>query len=113
MDQMNISITSRLAGYVRRQVKSGRYNNASEVVRDAIRRMQDDEEKTLRLAAPRAEDILADLSATDIDEIRRKVLAGLESIKKGDYVECADDADLKKFIGGVKTRGRQRLRETA
>ena len=41
MDQMNVSITDRLAGYVRNKVKSGRYNNASEVVREALRRMED------------------------------------------------------------------------
>jgi len=34
MDQMNVSITDRLAGYVRKKLKSGRYNNASEVVRE-------------------------------------------------------------------------------
>ena len=39
MDQMNVSITDQLAGYVRKKVKSGRYNNASEVVREALRRM--------------------------------------------------------------------------
>src|SRR5260370_5052354 len=38
MDQMNVSITDRLAGYVRKKVKSGRYNNASEAVREALRR---------------------------------------------------------------------------
>jgi putative addiction module CopG family antidote len=31
MDQVNVSMTDRLAGYVRKKVKSGRYNNASEV----------------------------------------------------------------------------------
>ncbi len=31
MDQMNISITDHLAGYVRAKVASGRYNNASGV----------------------------------------------------------------------------------
>src|SRR5260370_37101113 len=34
MDQMNVSITDRLAGCVRKKLKSGRYNNASEVVRE-------------------------------------------------------------------------------
>jgi len=37
MDQMNVSMTDHLASYVRKKVKSGRYNNASEVVRDAVR----------------------------------------------------------------------------
>src|SRR6267142_546764 len=49
MDQMNVSITDQLAGYVRKKVKSGRYNNASEVVREALRRMEEDDERALRL----------------------------------------------------------------
>lgn len=62
MDQMNVSITDRLAGYVRKKVKSGRYNNASEVVRDALRRMEDEDTRAVRLASPTAEDIVADLT---------------------------------------------------
>jgi len=33
MDQMNVSMTDHLASYLRKKVKSGRYNNASEAVR--------------------------------------------------------------------------------
>jgi antitoxin ParD1/3/4 len=62
MDQMNVSITDRLAGYVRKKVKSGRYNNASEVVRDALRRMEDEDTRAVRLAIPSAEDIVSDLN---------------------------------------------------
>jgi len=47
MDQMNVSITDRLAGYVRKKVKSGRYNNASEVVREALRRMEDEDARAV------------------------------------------------------------------
>ena len=43
MTQMNVSMTERLAGYVRKKVKGGHYNNASEVVREALRRMRDEE----------------------------------------------------------------------
>jgi antitoxin ParD1/3/4 len=109
MDQMNISITPRLAGYVRTQVKSGRYNNASEVVRDAIRRMQEEEAAMLRLAAPAAEAILADLTAVEIGLIRDKVLAGIESIEAGRYIECGGEEGIRKLIEGVKSRGRKRL----
>jgi putative addiction module CopG family antidote len=55
MDQMSVSITDRLAGYVRKKVKSGRYNNASEVVREALRRMEDEDARAVRLAKPTAE----------------------------------------------------------
>jgi len=55
MDQMNVSMTDHLASYVRKKVKSGRYNNASEVVRDAVRRMEKQEAREARLAQPAAE----------------------------------------------------------
>ena len=87
MDQMNVSITDQLAGYVRKKVKSGRYNNASEVVREALRRMEDEDARALRLAKPTAEDILVDLTGEQIDGIRRRVRAGIASIERDDAAE--------------------------
>ena len=40
---MNISLTPQLEKIVRDKVDSGLYNNASEVVREAIRRMHEDD----------------------------------------------------------------------
>jgi len=48
---MNVSLTPQLEAMVREQVASGRYNNASEVVRDALRRMEVREAKLVRLRA--------------------------------------------------------------
>ena len=87
MDQMNVSITSQLASYVRRKVRSGRYNNASEVVREALRRMEDDDARVLRLAKPTAEDVLADLTEDQLDGIRQRVRASIESIGASRFVE--------------------------
>lgn len=39
--QMNVSVTPELYDLVQRKVHSGRYGNASEVVRDALRRMDE------------------------------------------------------------------------
>ncbi len=39
--QMNVSLTPKLYEAVQAKVHSGRYSNASEVVRDAIRRMDE------------------------------------------------------------------------
>ncbi|MDT8391682.1 MAG: type II toxin-antitoxin system ParD family antitoxin [Lentisphaeria bacterium] len=38
---MNVSVTPELYDLVQRKVHSGRYGNASEVVRDALRRMDE------------------------------------------------------------------------
>jgi antitoxin ParD1/3/4 len=40
---MNVSLTPELEKIVRDKVESGLYNNASEVVREAIRRMHEDD----------------------------------------------------------------------
>lgn len=39
--QMNVSVTPELYELVQRKVRSGLYGNASEVVRDALRRMDE------------------------------------------------------------------------
>jgi antitoxin ParD1/3/4 len=113
MDQMNVSITDRLAGYVRKKVKSGRYNNASEVVREALRRMEEDEARALRLARPTAEDILSDLSEQQLEGIRQRVRASIESIERGEYVEYEGRDGLKKLADGVKARARTLLAKEA
>jgi antitoxin ParD1/3/4 len=109
MDQMNISITDELAGYVRKKVKTGRYNNASEVVREALRRMEDADERVLRLAKPTADDILADLTELQLEGIRRRVLDGMEDIKAGRFTEYEGREGLKKLADNVSARGRKLL----
>jgi len=60
---MNFSLGKTWENYVAEQVESGMFNNASEVVRDALRRQQ---EQLLKLEA-----------------LRRDVRKGVESIKAG------------------------------
>jgi len=113
MDQMNVSITDRLAGYVRKKVKSGRYNNASEVVRDALRRMEDEDTRAVRLASPTAEDIVADLTGEELEGIRRRVRASIAAIDAGDYKEYEGREGLKKLADGTKAKGRKLLAREA
>ena len=60
---MNFSLGKTWENYVAEQVESGMFNNASEVVRDALRRQQ---EQLLKLEA-----------------LRRDVRQGVESIQAG------------------------------
>jgi antitoxin ParD1/3/4 len=113
MDQMNISITDHLVAYVRKKVKTGRYNNASEVVRDALRRMEDEEAREVRLAQPSAEDVIADLTPQQLEHIRLRVLAGIESMERGEYSEFTGRDGLAELAAGVKARGRKLLAERA
>jgi antitoxin ParD1/3/4 len=109
MDQMNVSITDRLANYVRKKVKSGRYNNASEVVREALRRMEDEDERSVRLARPTVEDIVADLDQHQLEFIRKRVRAGIHSIQVGDSKEYEGRRGLQALAEEVKARGRRRM----
>ena len=112
MDQMNVSITDHLAEYVRARVKSGRYNNGSEVVREALRRMEDDDQRALRLAAPTVEDVLTDFTAIQIEAIRKRVLEGVAEIERGEYTEYEGRAGLETLAADVAARGRERLNQS-
>ena len=60
---LNINLTPQLEKLVRQKVESGRYNSASEVVREALRLMETQNE----------------LHALQLERLRRDVHQGLES----------------------------------
>jgi antitoxin ParD1/3/4 len=112
MDQMNISITDHLAGYVRARVKSGRYNNASEVVREALRRMEEADERALRIATPTVEDVLTDFTAIQTDRIRRRVLEAIAEDERGEYTEYEGRAGIEALAADVVSSGLERFNRT-
>lgn len=81
---MNVSVTPALETFVRKEVESGRYNNASEVVRAALRLLQERAEaRELALARARVlvEEGLASGPAEpwNVEEIWQDVEARLET----------------------------------
>jgi antitoxin ParD1/3/4 len=70
MSARNISLTDRLARFIDGQVASGRHQNASEVVREALRRYEDD------IEAERA----------SVAAIRAAAEEGIAAIARGDFV---------------------------
>ena len=90
---MNVSLTPELEKLVNDKVKSGRYNSASEVIRESLRLLQDhDELKRIRL-----------------DELRREIMLGVEQIRNGEYTTLQTDEDFRNFAEDIIRRGRQRL----
>jgi antitoxin ParD1/3/4 len=68
---MNIHLTPELGQLVRSKLKSGRYNSASEVVREALRLLeQRDEVFTLHK-----------------EQIRKQIEEGWQSAKRGEFVD--------------------------
>jgi antitoxin ParD1/3/4 len=68
---MNVHLTPELEQLVQSKVQSGRYNSASEVVREALRLMMDRDE-------------LVELRKS---ELRQKIAEGLDSIARNEGID--------------------------
>jgi putative addiction module CopG family antidote len=111
VEQMNISISPQMAKFIRSKVKAGGYTNISEVVRTAVRRMQEDEAREARLARPAANGILGELTDAAKASIRERAEAGFAAIERGEFTDYVGREGLRQLAGGVKSRGRKLLAE--
>jgi len=84
---MNVSLTPELESLVNKKVKSGLYQTASEVVREALRVLKDREQ---------------------IEGLRTDVLAGFAEIDRGDFLEFGERS-TKRLAHEVHSRGRRAL----
>ena len=76
---MNVSLTTELEKYIRRKVASGLYNNASEVVREALRlHLENERAPPTRHARepPRKDEVVAELAALE-KPLRQRGLTSL------------------------------------
>ncbi len=77
MPTRNVNLTDDQDAFVQRMVKAGKYQNASEAMRDAVRGLQQRwKEDELKLTV-----------------LRKQIKAGAEALDRGDFIEV-DDADL-------------------
>ena len=84
---MNVSLTPELERLVNKKVQSGMYSSASEVVREALRLLKEQEE----------------LRRRRLEELRREVGIGLEQANRGEVAPL----DIAK----IKSRLRKRLQK--
>ncbi len=82
---MNINLTKRLEAFVREKVESGLYNNASEVVREALRQMH--EKDTIKIWT--------------MDELEVEIQKGVDSGCAGEWT--------RQDVEDIKRRGREKL----
>ncbi len=87
---MEVTRSPELEELIADQVESGHYPSPGEVVRDALRLLQE------KLKLPERK----------LESLRRDVQVGLETLDQGEYDEYDDPAQLATEI---KARGRQRL----
>ena len=85
---MNVSLTPRFQRMIDRRVASGRYGSASEVVREALRLLEEREA----------------LQQARLQQLRRDVGVGMRALERGDAIPF-DSAALE----SVKAEGRERL----
>lgn len=88
INRMNVSLTPALERLVNSKVASGRYTSASEVVREALRLLEQIEnERRARLA-----------------QLRRELDRGIAALDQGPRFPFSDDV-----VQRIKSRGRKRL----
>lgn len=73
MATMNVSLPDPMKKWVNAQAEAGRYGNASDYVRDLIRRDQDRQEKNAELHALISEGLDSGISDKSMDDIREDV----------------------------------------
>jgi len=79
---MNFSLTPSLEQFVRDRANSGDYNNASEVVREAIRLLKRAEERR----------------ALKMERLRTAIRDGDEALARGEVSEVNSDRELDEFF---------------
>ena len=82
---MNVSLSRQLQGFIEKKVRTGRYQTASEVVREGLRLIEDRDTQR----------------ALELRRLREDIKVGLDQVDKGQVAPL----DVKK----IKTEGRKRL----
>lgn len=70
---MNVSLTKELESFVSRKVKSGRYGSASEVVRESLRLLEQEDQKKR-------------FSFSTRDELESKLVEGVDALDRGEHL---------------------------
>lgn len=93
MPTRNVVLTEHHKKVIDRLVRSGRYQNASEVLREGLRLVEQREaQETAKLAA-----------------LKEAARIGFRDIEEGRFQDVRED-HLEEFIAGLRPRGRARTR---
>ena len=80
--KMQVSLTKQLEQMVQDRVSSGMYNNASEVVREALRLLRRVEERR----------------ALKMERLRAAIRDGDEALARGEFTDLNSDRELDEFF---------------
>ncbi len=87
---MNVSLTPELEELVTEKVRSGRYNSASEVVREALRLLEEQDQ----------------LRALRLEETRKKIAEGLDALDRGEGIDGEEVIDRLRKKSDARRRKR-------
>lgn len=84
MPTRNVNLTAEQDAFIEEAVRIGKYQNASEAVRDAVRGWQE------RLKADELK----------LERLRQSIKAGVEALDRGEY-DDVEDEDLDAYLDGL------------
>jgi putative addiction module CopG family antidote len=113
VEQIKISLSPQIARFIRGKVKAGGYTDASEVVRTAVRRMQEEELREAKTAGSAVDRILEELSTAEKNSSQQRARKGLASLDRGEFTEYRGRTGLAQLVEDVRTRGTKLLSERA
>lgn len=85
---MNVSLTPELEKLVADKVGTGRYNSASEVVREALRLLEEQDQ----------------LRAIRLEETRKKIAEGLAALDRGEGIDGKEALDRLRKKSAARRR---------
>lgn len=88
MPTRNVNLTDHFSRFIEGRIRSGEYANASEVVRDGLRLLEQ------RRLEDRAK----------IESLRAAVEEGIADIERGSYSTVRSRAEVKRFFRGIRKR---------
>lgn len=87
---LNVSLTPDLSRFVERRLRSGRYQSASEVVREALRLLEGRDQTPV----------------ASVDELKREIEIGLAQLRRGEGVD--GEVFFRRLVARRRTKSRHR-----
>jgi antitoxin ParD1/3/4 len=88
MPTRNVNLTPHLDRFIEKRVSSGRFSNASEVVREGLRLLEQKEEE----------------DRARLTWLRTATQEGIDAIDQGDFTELKSEQDLRKFLAAEREK---------
>ena len=86
MPQRNVNLTPHFDNFIDASIASGRFSNASEIVREGLRLLEQREQE----------------DKARLDWLRAAAKEGFDAIERGDYAELNSEEEIGLFMQGIR-----------